>query len=133
MAREGRRPYNGPLKDDVYFEAVSPSPYYNFHTDSPVTQYEVRKDQVLLGVIWFSDNDDAGGFMSAAACGGRGKNASVEWNQQLRQAKAAGLGPQLAVESLVRDVDLGQHGRIDTASRRHFPDLAAAHAFAAER
>lgn len=74
--------------------------YYPSVTDSPVTAIRVARRGSLLLMIWASDDDKAADTIAFTSGGDLAANAGVQWGQQLRAAKARGLGPLAAIREL---------------------------------
>lgn len=100
-----RRP-RGPLSEDVHFNRLNESIYYNEGTDRAVFFIPVVEGKVILGYLWYAEDDGAGRFQPKRSAGSLGNNASIAWNQLLRKAKADGLTPSAAINQLIAEADI---------------------------
>ncbi len=97
MCTSEPRPYRGPLADDVHFNRLNEPIYYDENTDRAIFYIPVVEMEVLLGYLWYAEDDRAGRFQPKCSAGSVANNVSVAWNQLLRSAKADGLTPSEAI------------------------------------
>ncbi|WP_395293969.1 hypothetical protein ACF9IK_10525 [Kitasatospora hibisci] len=98
---------------------------YAFRTEKPVEYVAVASDSTgILGYLWACDADDAAGWVDRPAAGAVAMNSGSYWYGKLREAKARGLLPSLALAELSADTEGGWSGQVLPGSRTRAGSIA---------
>ncbi|MFI9160735.1 hypothetical protein [Kitasatospora aureofaciens] len=107
------------LRDDMQLRLMAGGPAsYAYRTDKPVEYVAIASEDVgVIGYVWACDADDAAGWEGRPSAGAIAMNGSKYWFGKLREAKADGLLPSLALDALSADSEGGWSGRVVPGSR----------------
>jgi len=93
----------GYLTQDLALREVSGPPTYKAFTDKPVEYIAIaNQNNVVIAYIYANDADDVVAWQPRPAAGHEAHSAYYPWMMRLRDCKARGLSPSLALDELVR-------------------------------
>ena len=111
MSNERKQQENlsGRLAEDLQFRVVDEIVEYRKDPAGEVVRVPVvrlaegqdRVQQDVLGFLWFSDTEDAAGYLPRAQMAPDSFNSSVIWIERLRSAKKRGLAPTAALAEFI--------------------------------
>lgn len=123
-------PNEGPMSADLFGTFTNVRPRYTDKASGPVTAYDVERDGVVLGRLWWDSTEDAASYVPSPSQGDVARNVGIIWKRRLSDAKSRGLTAQEAVTGLLEPGAVPEHaGAISAASRREFTSLEEARVF----
>ncbi|MEU6119597.1 hypothetical protein ABZ840_34315 [Streptomyces sp. NPDC047117] len=124
MSNEDR--LNPRLNEDLHFERSAGPPDYGYRTDKPVRYFAVADEtDTVLGYVWANDEDDAAAWQPRPAAGPKAFNGGFLWEMKLREFKARGIAPTVALDELARNASDIETGHVVAGSLAEAPSLAA--------
>ena len=88
---------------DLQLKVVGGTPRYEFRATGPIEYVPIRRERdgaiQLLGYLWFSDAEEAAGYVANQALSPESDNLGMIWIEHLAHAKGEGATPSAAVES----------------------------------
>ena len=107
---------NERLDADLQLKVVRGAPRYAFRAVGEVAYVPVRREVAgepqLFGYLWFSDDEDAAGYVAHRAFSPESDNFGAVWNERLSAGKAEGASPSVAVAAL-GSLPAGPEGHAD--------------------
>lgn len=123
-------PNKGPMSADLFGTFTNVRPRYARDSTGHVTAYDVERDGVVLGRLWWDSTVDAASYVPSPSQGDIAMNVGMGWMRRLSDAKARGLPVQEAVAELLLSGAVPEHsGALAPGSRREFASLDEARIF----
>ncbi|MFF0291955.1 hypothetical protein [Streptomyces sp. NPDC005262] len=124
---------NPRFDEDLHLERGDGPPAYGYRTDGPVRYFAVADGTgTVLGYVWGSDEDDAAAWEPRPSAGPRAFNGGFLWEMKLREFKARGTAPTVALAELIRDTSDIESSHVVAGSQAEAPTLAALEELARE-
>ncbi|QBI52221.1 hypothetical protein [Streptomonospora litoralis] len=107
----GTGEWNTPrLTEDVHFQLAGPKPGYAPTASGPVRYRRIAwSGGDVIGYLWYSDTENAAGYVPEAAAGDDAFNAGTFWYRRFAEAGDRGLSPSEAVAEF-RERNTGSRG-----------------------
>ncbi|MGW6902761.1 hypothetical protein [Streptomyces sp. NBC_01718] len=117
---------NSRFEEDLRFERSDGPPDYGCRTDGPVRYFAVADEAgTVLGYVWGNDEDGAAAWEPRPSAGTRAFNGGFLWEMKLREFKARGTAPTVALAEMIRDSSDIESSHVVPGSQAEAPTLAA--------
>ncbi|MGW5277798.1 hypothetical protein ACWEQP_35975 [Streptomyces sp. NPDC004044] len=119
--------------EDLHLERGDGPPAYGYRADGPVRYFAVADGTgTVLGYVWGNDEDDAAAWEPRPSAGPRAFNGGFLWEMKLREFKAHGTAPTVALAEMIRDSSDIESSHVVAGSQAEAPTLAALEELARE-
>lgn len=113
------------ITDDVHFVPVEKREGFSYSASGGVFYFPVRKQSVTLGYLWWSDPENAAGFVPDRSAGSAAFNAAAFWSDGLHRVESQEKIPSRMVARIAEEFGGDSSGRVDSASPGDVENLQA--------